>query len=491
MLPIDNEPNRTREADLLSQIPPEWPDSELRTSIRSANLASHRKIVVLDDDPTGTQTVHDLPVLTEWTVEALGKAWDQAGSTFYLLTNSRRYPTDQAEMMNREIAHSLASVARARDAEPIVVSRSDSTLRGHFPEEIVALQSTLERELGLVYDGIIIAPFFLEGGRLTAHDVHWVREGEWLRPAASTEFARDQTFGYAHSNLRMWVEEKTGGRVRATDVLSIDLDVIRGEGPDGVVKMLSGMQKRQVAIVNAVSYRDLEVVVWAILQAMSRGKRFLFRTAASLVKVLGGIPDRGLLSGDELFGTGEQSARAGLTLVGSYVQRTTEQLHEALQQPDLRGIELQVGDVLIEHLREIEIERVLRETCLSMEEGMDTVIYTTRDLEVPDGMSQLQAGQRVSSALVEVLRRLPIRPRYLVAKGGITSSDLATDALSVRQAWVLGQIIPGVPVWRLGEESKYPGLPYVVFPGNVGGPDALAKTLTILKGDRRSAKQSQ
>ena len=78
-------------------------------------------------------------------------------------------------------------------------------------------------------------------------------------------------------------------------------------------------------------------------------------------------------------------------------------------------------------------------------------------------------------------RRLEVRPRYLIAKGGITSSDLATKGLGVKRARVLGQILPGVPVWELGPETKFPGLPYVVFPGNVGGPEALQDAVQKLK----------
>jgi len=157
MLKASMEPKPVRETDLLATLPPEWPEAGLRSKIRAAALASGRKIVVLDDDPTGTQTVHDLPVLTQWTPEALDQAWDGAGTTFYLLTNSRRYPLDEAASMNREIARNLAAVARARGTEPLVVSRSDSTLRGHYPGEVSALQETLEQELGVVYDGLIIA----------------------------------------------------------------------------------------------------------------------------------------------------------------------------------------------------------------------------------------------------------------------------------------------------------------------------------------------
>ncbi len=489
-------PQPIRKDELLATLPHEWPGADLRARIREATLASGRKVVVLDDDPTGAQTVHSLPVLTEWTREALAAAWDEAdrcpdgstgsprrlveGTTFYVLTNSRRYPLEEASAMNQEIAHNLAAVARARGMEPVVVSRSDSTLRGHYPGEVLALRQTLEAELGMCYDGLVIIPFFLEGGRFTIADVHWVQEGEWLTPAAQTEFARDPTFGYCHSNLREWVEEKTRGLVLADSVLSIGLREIREGGPEAITSLLAEVKDRGVVVVNAATYRDLEVFVWGLMQAESQGKRFLFRTAASFVKVRGGVPDRGLLTHAELYPTGRDSETGGLTVIGSYVQRTTEQLDEALKLKGAMGLELRVAHVLDAPRRAVEIEQVLNQVERGLRQGQDVMLYTSRELIVPDDMSQLNVAQQVSEALVEVLRRLSIRPAYLIGKGGITSSDLATDALGIRKAQVLGQIVPGVPVWRLGPESKYPGLPYVVFPGNVGGPDALVQVIQVL-----------
>jgi len=470
-----------RKDDLLARLPPEPPESDLRARIRQATLTSGRKVVVLDDDPTGTQTVHSLPVLTEWTPEALAAAWDEADTTFYVLTNSRRYPLAQARAMNQEIARHLAAVARERGAEPVVVSRSDSTLRGHYPGEVTALRQTLEAELCFGYDGLVIVPFFLEGGRLTAGDVHWVQEGEFLTPAAQTEFARDPTFGYRHSNLRAWVAEKTGGQVPASAVLSVGLADIRQGGPDAVADLLARTRGGRAIVVNAVTYRDVEVFVWGLMQAEGQGQRFLFRTAASFVKVRGGIPDRGLLAFEELSPAGGEVGVGGLTIVGSYVGRTTAQLGQALALAGTLGLELPVAQVLSEGSRRETIDRALRQVEAGLRQGWDVILYTSRELVVPVGMSQLAAAQRVSLALVAVLRGLSVRPAYLIGKGGITSSDLATDGLAVRQAQVLGQIVPGVPVWRLGGESKYPGLPYVVFPGNVGGPDALAQAIRILR----------
>jgi uncharacterized protein YgbK (DUF1537 family) len=473
-----------RKDELLARLPLEWPETDLRARIREATVASGRKVVVLDDDPTGTQTVHGLPVLTEWTPKALATAWDEAETTFYVLTNSRRYPPEEAAAMNREIARNLAQVARKRGVEPVVVSRSDSTLRGHYPDELSALRQTLEAELGIRYDGVVIVPFFLEGGRLTIGDIHWVQEGEELVPAAQTEFAKDRTFGYHHSNLREWVAEKTRGQVMADEVLSVGLWDIREGGPDAVVHLLAQAKDRRVVAVNAATYRDIEVFVWGLMQVESRGARFLFRSAASFVKVRGGVPDRGLLASEELLPAGRNGEAGGLTIVGSYVQRTTKQLGAALELDDTLGLELRVADVLDVKRRTGEIEQVLNQVERGLGHGQDVILYTSRGLVVPVGMPQLRAAQQVSEALTEVLRRLSIRPAYLVGKGGITSSDLATDGLGVRKAQVLGQIVPGVPVWQLGPESKYPGLPYVVFPGNVGGPDALARVIRMLRGER-------
>jgi uncharacterized protein YgbK (DUF1537 family) len=381
--------------------------------------------------------------------------------------------------LNQEIASNLAAVAGEMSCDLDIVSRSDSTLRGHFPAEIDALRSTLEPRLGCRYDGVIICPFFLEGGRLTANDVHWVTEGERLIPAAQTEFARDATFGYAHSNLRQWVEEKTDGRAPASRVISISLDIIRREGPAGVHRALGQVTDGRVAVVNATSYRDMAVFVSGLLDAEAEGQRFLFRTAASFVKVRGGVSDRGLLAAEEMIGPGRGG---GLIVVGSYVQKTTRQLRRALELAALDPLELSVRQVLDPETRLAEIARVAQAADEAIGRGQEALIYTSRELITDLGRAgELDIGQQVSSALVEVVRQVTAAPRFLIAKGGITSSDVATDGLGVQRAWVLGQILPGIPVWRLGMESRFPDSPYVVFPGNVGTDDSLAQAIQILR----------
>ena len=97
-------------------------------------------------------------------------------------------------------------------------------------------------------------------------------------------------------------------------------------------------------------------------------------------------------------------------------------------------------------------------------------------------MDELAVARAVSEALVAIVHGIKTRPDFVAGKGGITSSDVGTRGLGAARAVVLGQIRPGVPVWRLGAESRFPGMPYVVFPGNVGGPETLAEIVAELSG---------
>lgn len=465
---------RINKHDVFHRLPEEWP-VDLRPQIRNQVKARRCKVVVLDDDPTGTQTVHGVPVLTEWSVEAVSNELSDDLPAFYVLTNSRSLTLARAQSLNREIGRNLVDAARQTGREFAVVSRSDSTLRGHFPGEVKALADAL----GQAFDGWIINPFFLEGGRYTIGDIHYVDEGGWLVPAAETEFASDSAFGYRSSNLRRWVEEKTNGRVALEDVISISIEDIRCGGPEQVTNRLMELTAGGICVVNAASYRDLDVFVVGLLNAEAQGKRFLYRTAASFVQVRAGLSPRPLLTRAD-FEMPESGG--GLIIVGSYVPRTTSQVTALLALEDVSGMEIRVEVLLNDSRRQGEIARVAQFVNNTLQGDGDAVIYTSRKLITGDNPEEsLGIGNRTSEGIISILRMLSARPRYLVAKGGITSSDVATRGLGVRRAMVLGQILPGVPVWQLGPESRYPGMPYIVFPVNVGGPEALADVVRMLK----------
>lgn len=474
------EPVAVDQQALFERLPPLWPDQTLRQQIAHQVAVSGRRIVVLDDDPTGCQTVYDTWVLTRWEVEDLRSVWATSGPLLFILTNSRSMPTAQAQAVQREIVARLALVVREQGNPLTVVSRSDSTLRGHFPAEVDALARALEEALGCRQDGVCLVPFFAEGGRFTIDDVHYVQDGTRLVPAAQTAYARDPVFGYTRSRLPEWVEERTGGRIRAQDVHSVGLETLRRGGPAVVAAQLQRLASDSVIVVNAAHERDVEVFVSGVYEAERRGRRFLFRTAASFVKVAAGLSDRPLLTVGELV-DGRQSG-GGLTICGSFVPIATAQLAAVRELGTVTMVELDVARVIDPAEREKAVRAVAECVDGALAAGRDALVYTSREvLRGADREASLEIGKTVAEALVAVVRRIEHEPRYLIAKGGITASVLATDALDVRAAWVLGQALPGVPVWRLGPESRWPGLPYMVFPGNVGDEGALARLIAGLR----------
>lgn len=453
----------------LDSLPPEW-DVDLLPSIQAELQRSSYKVVVLDDDPTGTQTVRAVPVLTDWSVKALESELKGEYPAFFILTNSRSLTEEKACRLAEEIGTNLRRASEKSGVRSVVISRSDSTLRGHFPAEVDAAAAVLGKDQ-LPY---LLIPFFLEGGRYTIHDIHYVKEGEKLIPAAQTPFARDAAFSFRNSDLSRYIEEKTNGTISADTVIGVSLDDIRIGGPGRVTEIFRGVPKSGACFVNAVSYRDMEVVVAALISVENAGHEFLYRTAASFVRSRIGLDaGDGLLPGSELV---SPNKNGGLFVIGSYVPKTTTQTTKLFELTDITPIEVQVEALLDESSRKVEIGRVVALANRILGSGGDAAVYTSRSLITgSDPTTSLEIGSTISGSLVEIVTSLTEQPRYLVAKGGITSSDVATRALGIKRAMVIGQALPGVPAWRCGEETRYPGMTYIIFPGNVGDEDALAQ----------------
>ena len=431
--------------------------------------ANQKKIVVLDDDPTGVQTVHDISVYTDWTKDSIRQGFQEKSNLFYILTNSRGFTQDETTLAHNEIAANVDAVAKELGKEYIFISRSDSTLRGHYPLETEILRTNYEKNTGCIIDGEILCPFFKEGGRFTIDDVHYVRYGNELIPANETEFAKDKTFGYRAATMPEYVEEKTKGAYPARNVVCISLDEIHRMAIDEIEQKLLHVQGFNKIIVNAVDYADLKVFCIALYRAMAKGKVFMFRTAAAIVKVMGGISDQPLLERGQMVRANE--LHGGIIVVGSHTEKTTRQLEALKQLSDIRFVELDATKVTEVGGLEKEVE-----CCLALEEawirdGKTVCCYTSRALITADTGNkedELRLSVRISDAVQSLVGGLSVIPKFVIAKGGITSSDVGTKALGVKRANVLGQIEPGIPVWQTGAESKFPGIPYVIFPGNVG-----------------------
>ena len=463
--------------ELFAKIPA-VDEAKVDTALNEEREAFDRKIIVLDDDPTGVQTVNGIHVYTDWTKESIAAGFAEENRMFFILTNSRAFQTAQTEEEHRTIAARVAAEARRTGKEFMLISRSDSTLRGHYPLETVTLARTLE-ESGERIDGEVLMPFFKEGGRFTIGDVHYVQEGAELTPAGDTEFARDKTFGYTSSDMKEYIEEKTQGAFRAADVVSISLDDLRAMRVDVIIKQLMAVTDFRKVIVNAVDYVDVKVFAIAMIRAMKAGKHFLFRTAAAWTKVIGGVTDKPLLRRDELVVPG--NANGGLIIIGSHVKKTTEQFEKLRELDAVKFVEFNHLLVLDTPRLEAELQRIIRETEDAIRHGMTVAVYTGRKrFDAGSEEESLRVSVQISDALTSIVRRLSVQPAFLIAKGGITSSDVGTKGLSVRRALVLGQVAPGIPVWQTGAESKFPGMSYIIFPGNVGAVETLRDVVKML-----------
>lgn len=439
-------------------------------------MATKPKIIVLDDDPTGSQTVHSCLLLMRWDVDTLRLGLQDDAPIFFVLTNTRSLPPDKAATVTREVCHNLKlALAAEKIADFLIVSRSDSTLRGHYPIETDAIAE----ELG-PFDAHFLVPAFFEGGRVTRDSVHYLIVDGVPTPVHETEFARDSVFGYTYSYLPDYVAEKTKGRISALSVERFLLSDIRS-GTDitnnfSTLDRLMQLAGNQCVVVDAETQDDLNRFATNVLNAASQGKRFLFRSAASLLTALAALPTQPVPA-EGMFRY-VRGGKPGAIVVGSHVKKTTQQLERLLQEPDIVGIEVDVAHLLEDSTTQ---KHQLRDRTLDKinsvhNSGKTPVVYTSRqELVFPDMQTRLQFGADVSALLMDIVRGLPSDIGFLIGKGGITSNDILSQGLALTSARLLGQILAGCSIVRTPvDHPQFPNLPVVLFPGNVGDTDALA-----------------
>lgn len=452
------------------------------------------KTIVIDDDPTGIQTVHGCLALTNWKDETIRKALSDDTDFFYILANTRACDDETARSRVGEAVQAVSRVRDKTSPQPIFVSRADSTLRGHFPLEVDTIKDALRRS-GEEYhfDAVFFIPSFFEAGRYTRGDIHYLIEGGTEIPTSETEFARDSVFPYSNSWLPAYIEEKTNGNVLKEHVSSIPVELIRKrkkqgkESDGGLLKdMLDGLEGERYVVVNAKSYEDLDVFTAAAREALGRGKRFLFHTSSSFVKSFTENTTRSLLEPNELKGKGQ----SGLIVVGSHVPKTTRQLKSLLSDETTEGVEIDVQQCLDENKETGKYEEfgngpngqekssmereVLNSVTRIMGRGKIPVLYTSRkELTFDSKAEQLKAGEVISAFLVSLVHSLVPELGFLISKGGITSHDILVEGLEAEYVRVLGQVYPGVPAVELPSDHAASGMPYVIFPGNVGEDDTL------------------
>lgn len=400
------------------------------------------KMVVLDDDPTGIQTVHGCLLITQWDEESVRLGFADEQPFFYILTNTRALTREEAARVTREAMEMVVKVNEDYGYRLVIVSRSDSCLRGHFPLETDVMRECFTGRGLSVLPKTPFCPAFIESGRVTIKGVHYMKDGERMIPVSETEFARDNVFGYHTSVLHDYILEK-------------------GADPDDYI------------IVNAQSYEELNASASQIVSSvLAHDSSIIIRSSSSLPKAIAGCPDIPLLDGSML-----KSAGVGCFIVGSHVKKTTRQLEALLCESGTFGVELDVRRILEDS------EPLMQETLAVMQQvagqGLVPVVYTSRqEVRLDDADLRQHLGQKVSDFLVDVVRRMPFTPAYLVAKGGITSHDIMTKGLGIKSARVMGQIVNSVPCVMTRD------FPYVIFPGNVGDEDSLRETYQKLSASQ-------
>lgn len=422
------------------------------------------KIVVLDDDPTGSQTVHSCLLLTRWDVATLKTALADAAPLFFILTNTRGMDAERAAAVTREVCENLRLALADFPGPVLFVSRSDSTLRGHYPVETDVMNAVLGP-----FDATLLTPAFFEGGRITRDSTHYLMVDGKPVPTHETEFARDSVFGYRTAYLPDYVAEKTNGRVASGSVRRLTLTDLRTGHADA---WLAALHDNQVGVIDGETADDYRLFADAALKAAAGGKRWLFRSAASLLTALAKLPQQPVAA--EAFATLVRDRQPGAVVVGSHVAKTTTQLTALLKERGVVGLPLDVAR--LPDARAAVVDELTAGIAHAHARGLTPVVFTSRsERQFANIAERLAFGESVSGTLMDVVKRLPDTLGFLISKGGITSNDVLSTGLALTASRVLGQILPGVTVVQTPPGHRLPQLPVVIFPGNVGGDGALAE----------------
>ncbi|HMS71376.1 MAG TPA: four-carbon acid sugar kinase family protein, partial [Saprospiraceae bacterium] len=381
---------------------------------------------------------------------------------FFIITNSRALTKDEAEQLNEDIGKTISSLID----NFYIISRGDSTLRGHFFYEVDSLAKGLnwDKEHYLT----VFLPAFIEGNRLTKDNTHYLVDQESWIPVHHTPYAQDKTFGYQHSNLVEFIIEKTNKLINDNEIQSLSIANLEKSDTLFILEKIKAATK--YLIVNALTYEHIDRFA-SIVKYSER--KIIFRTSASFAASFGGVKSTKLLSKEEIY-CFSPSESGGLIVVGSHVPNTSVQFDQ-LMQSGIKAIELEV-EMLLD--KQTAIEDYLKNLSLQIDYFLgikeDVVLYTSRKLiTAQDETASLKLSQKTSNSLVSVVKSINVKPKFIISKGGITSSDIATYGLSIKRAIVLGQVEKGISVWQTDESSKFPLMPFIVFPGNVGSKDTL------------------
>lgn len=427
-------------------------------------LPSPRQLtVVLDDDPTGTQAAADVTVLYRWTASDIVEVL-RAERAVFLQTNSRAL--DQADAVRQaEMIRGQVADAEAALGEPIlVVQRGDSTLRGHvFAELDVFLRAA---------DAALFVPAYPGIGRRTVDGVHMVDIAGAPTPAAETEFAREPVFGYRSSSLVDYAREK-GARSAERIPLA---ELRRTQGAAVTAALVAGA----LVVPDAETEEDIALIHDGLATALADGRRVVVRGAASLAALCAGR--RSTDPGSDALPAGI-SGKPVLVVCGSHTTGARDQVRRVVDASGVPAAEVSTDRALDNPVA--AAMTVIGPARATLKETGVAIVSTERERRAEHG--GLDVGERVMSALMQVVRALGDEAAVFVTKGGITSAEVAS-VLDAPRARVRGQLLPGVSVLDLATDRGT--RTQIVVPGNVGDVDTLAACIRAIEtsGPRQSPR---
>ncbi len=412
------------------------------------------KTIVLDDDPTGTQCATGVTVLLRWNVDSIVKVLRDADSV-YIQTNSRALSQSDAVALTKSIKVDGDAAGAILGEEIEYVLRGDSTLRGHvFTETEVFLNGK---------NSILFLPAYPDVGRTTIDGVHYVRiEGKNKR-ADQTEFAHDPVFSFKTSTMVDFVTEKSeriGFHFSLADVR---------DGAESLSQKFAAVSPGNVIVPDAENDADIEIISDAVKILRASAAPLVVRSAAPLAASLAGVRSKALLKAPLKTGT-----FATLLVAGSHTEGATKQLAQISARwgdPELVSTDAAMrspksaAEMVIEGAR---VKIAERNFAIVASERVRLAEHNT-----------LEHGGKVMEAIIFSVQGLCAYVDVVVAKGGITSAEVARAGIGANEGWVLGQILPGISIWRVQDRNGRELL-YVVVPGNVGDPDTLMKVLEIV-----------
>ena len=448
------------------------------------------KIIIFDDDPTGSQTVYGCPLLLSWDEKTLEKAFEYPSQLLFILANTRSLSSVLADKKIREICSSLKRFLLKKGysyEDYFFISRGDSTLRGHGVLE----PQTLSEELG-PFCATFHIPAFFEGGRTTEDGVHYLNG----IPVHMTDFGRDKIFGFSTSNLAQWIEDKSAAKIQKKNILHLKLKYLEmaissEDAFDYLLQFLSKLEDNISVIVDAKLPQHLEILAKAI-KLISHKKRFLFRTAASFINALTDLPSNPKNTLDLISLRSKNidcENKPGLIMVGSHVQLATEQLEILLKDDFCEGLEISVikfAEILaLEEYKYLilEMEAIfLSKIEAILDKQKVPVLYTSRkEIQFSTHSERMSFGLELAEFMAILVGKLTSKLGYIISKGGITTQILLQKGLKLNQVYLQGQILPGLSIVQ--GISKNNNLPIITFPGNLGNNKTLLESFKLMESE--------